>query len=132
MSAAIYSFVIIRFFVISKPPGLIYGFVILLIAFLFVIVSYVVCRKKQSPREVDKDERDKLIEKRAVIAAFAAFVLLLFSTYVVLCHVVGLDGSIPVWSIPFFLIIVVIPAITLVYFVAILVQYGRGGKDGQE
>ena len=128
LMAAMYSFVTIQLFVIRKPPGLIHGFVVLLSALLFVVSNYVVCRKKQSPREVVKDERDKLIEKRAAIAAFAAFVLLLLSTYIVLCFVVGLDGSIPVWSIPIFLIIVAMPAITAVYSVAILVQYGRRVK----
>ncbi len=131
LGVAIYSFVIIQLFVISKPPGFIHGFVVLLTALLYVISHYVVCRKNQSPREVDKDERDKLIEKRAAIAAFAAFALLLLSTYLVLCYVVGLDGSIPIWSIPIFLLIVVMPVIMLVYSVAILVQYGRGAKEEQ-
>ena len=129
LMATIYSFVTIQLFVIRKSPGLIHGLVVLLSALLFVVSHYVVCRKKQSPREVDKDERDKLIEKRAAIAAFAAFVLLLLSTYIVLCFVVGLDGSIPVWSVPVFLIIVAMPVIILVYSVAILVQYGRGSKE---
>jgi polyferredoxin len=129
LMAAVYSHIAIQLFVIRKPFGLISLCLCPLSMILFVIGQCIICRRKRNSHEVDKDEQDKLILKRAAIAAFAAFVLLLLSAYVVLYFVVGLNGSIPVWSIPVFLIIVAMPAIMLVYSVAILVQYGKGGKS---
>lgn len=127
LMAGTYSFATIQLFVIRKPLGLIHCLVPLLFFFLFMISYYIVCRKKRNSNEVNEDERDKLILKRAAIATFAVFVLLLISAYTVLWIAVGLKGSIPVWSVPVFLVIVAMPAMIFVYYVAVLVQYGKGG-----
>lgn len=132
LMAGTYSFATIQLFVIRKPPGLIHCLVPLLVFFLFMISCYVVCRKKRNSDEVNEDERDRLILKRAAIATFAAFVMLLVSAYTVLWFAVGLNGVIPVWSVPVFLVIVAMPAMIFVYSLAVLVQYGRGGQDGKE
>ena len=93
-------------------------------------IPIIFLRKKQSPREVDKDERDSLIEKRAVIAAFVSVWILLFVATIIPRFIVGLDGSIPVWSLAFINIGILL-IVLFVYSIAVLVQYGWGGKGGE-
>jgi O-antigen/teichoic acid export membrane protein len=98
--------------------------------FVFMAASIIFLRKKQSPTEVDSDERDDLIKKRAVLTAFVSVWILLFASSILLRFIVGPDGSIPVWTLPivnlgvFFFVI-------LFHSVAILTQYGLEGKDGE-
>ena len=128
---ASFGYIFVQFFILKKLPGLT-GLWPLLAAYCLLLGAPIVfLRKKQSPHEVDKDERDSLIEKRAVIAAFVSVWISLFAATMIPRFFVGIDGAIPVWSLAF--INVGILFITLaIYSVAILVQYGRGGKDGRE
>ncbi len=80
--------------------------------------------------EVESDERDDLIKKRAVIASFVTVWILLAGVTVVPRFVVGIKGLIPVWLLAFINLGVFLGAV-LVYLVAVLVQYGWGGKDGE-
>jgi len=93
--------------------------------------AFLLYRKKQSPAEVKSDERDNLIQKRAALVCFVLVWFLLIISYVILWHIVGLDGSIPLYILPFIYLGVFFTAI-LVFNVAVLVQYGRGGKDGEK
>ncbi len=88
-------------------------------------------RKKQSPAEVESDERDNLIKKRAVLVSFVSVWILLAALSIIPRFIVGPDGSIPVWLLPIMNVCVLILAL-LIHSVAVLVQYGWGGKDGQE
>jgi len=88
-------------------------------------------RIKQSRAEVDSDEGDDLIKKRAVLVSFTSVWILLFAATIIPWFAVGQDGSIPVCLLPIinfgvFLIV------ALVHSVAVLVQYGWGGKDGEK
>ncbi len=88
-------------------------------------------RIKQSPAEVNSDERDELIKKRAVLVSFASVWILLIAATIIPWFAVGQDGSIPVCLLPIinfgvFLIVM------LVHSIAVLVQYGWGGKDGEK
>ena len=121
----------IRLFVIKKLPTTFGAFWVLSGFFLLTGLMLYVIQKKQSPREVDKDERDSLIEKRAVIASFVSVWILLFAATIIPRFFVGLDGSIPVWSLAFINVGILI-IVLFVYSIAVLVQYGRGGKDGRE
>ena len=118
----------IRLFVVKKMPTIFGAFVVVLGFFLLTGLTLYVVQKKQSPREVDKDERDSLIEKRAVIAAFVSVWILLFAATIIPRFIVGLDGSIPVWSLAFINVGILL-IVLLVYSIAVLVQYGRGGKN---
>ncbi len=84
-------------------------------------------RKKQSSAEVESDERDDLIKKRAVQVCFISVWFLLITSYVILWHIIGIDGSIPLCILPFIYLGVFAAAI-LVYNIAVLIQYGWGGK----
>ena len=93
--------------------------------------AFLLYRKKQSSAEVESDERDDLIKKRAVLICFISVWFLLIASYAILWHIVGLDGSIPLCILPL-IYLGVFTAAMLVYNVAVLVQYGRGGKDGKK
>jgi len=97
---------------------------------LFIIVSVILLRIKQSRAEVDFDERDNVIKKNAVTVAFVSLWALLIAASFIPTLIVGDEGAIPVCFLPVihfgvFLIVM------LVYSVAILVQYGRKGKENE-
>jgi uncharacterized Tic20 family protein len=125
---ASFGYIFVQFFV-RKKLGLTGVWPLLAAYGVLLGVPIIFLRKKQSPREVDKDERDSLIEKRAVIAAFVSIWILLFAATIIPRFIVGLDGSIPVWSLAFINVGILL-IVLFVYSVAVLVQYGRGGKDG--
>jgi len=87
--------------------------------------------KKQSPTEVESDERDDLIKKRAALVSFVSVWILLYAATVIPWFIVGLEGSIPVFLLPFINVGILL-VVLLIYSVAVLVQYGRGGKDGKK
>ena len=96
----------------------------------FIVVTWICMLRKQSPKEVDSDERDKLIKRRAVLVGFVSVWILLAAVSIILWLIHGLDGAIPVW----FLTIInlcVFSVVALIYQIAILVQYGWRGKDGE-
>jgi len=91
------------------------------------VASVIFTCKKQSPIEVEADERDKLIQRRAIVVSFISVGILLALTCLILRFIIGISGTITVWEftlINFFIFYVAL----LVYSVAILVQYGWGGQ----
>ena len=102
----------------------------LLVISLFIIISAVLLRIKQSRAEVEFDERDNAIKKNAVIVSFVSLWALLIAASIIPTLIVGDEGAIPVCFLPVINIAVFL-IVMLVYSVAILVQYGRGVK-GEE
>jgi len=127
----IFIYLFVSLFVIKRFPGGFDFFCVLAAASLIVIGGFVYIRRKQSPAEVDSDERDGLIKKRAVTVSFVSSGLLLAAASVIPRFVVGMDGMVPVWLLPFINITVFLLAM-VVYCVAVLVQYGWGGKSGKD
>jgi len=106
---------------VSPAWALLVPFGVIFITSLFWV------RKKQSPAEVESDERDGLIKKRAVIASFVSAWILLVVASVIPVYIVGEDGFMPVILLP--AINVSILTITIpIYSIAVLVQYGRSDK----
>jgi hypothetical protein len=91
----------------------------------------VVLRKKQSPAEVDSDERDGLIRKKALVVSYTSVWILFTISIFILWFSFGSDGTISMWVFPFIILEVFFVAM-IIYSIAILVQYGRGRKDGEE
>jgi len=87
-------------------------------------------RRKQSRAEVDSDERDKLISRRALIATYFFLWCLLIAICVIPQFVIGQEHRIPLGVLPLVLFGIMIIC-NLVYSAVILVQYGRGGKGGE-
>jgi len=127
---AILGYVFIGIFIFEKLPGRFDWFLWWLVYLLLLGGAFIFLRRKQSPAEVNFDERDDLIKKRAAQVCFISVWILLITSYAILWHIVGLDGSIPLWILPFIYLGVFFAA-GLVYNVAVLVQYGWRGKDGE-
>ena len=105
-----------------SPEG--FGRFFWLPAFLLITgIAIFFIRKKQSPAEVDSDERDNMIKKRAVLAAFVSVWIILSAVSIVPRFIVGPDGSVPIWLLPI-INVSVFYIVLLVYSVAVLVQYG--------
>lgn len=102
----------------------------LLVISLFIIISVVLLRIKQSRAEVDFDERDNAIKKNAVMVSFVSLWVLLIAASIIPNCIVGDEGAIPVCFLPVINFAVFL-IVMLVYSVAILVQYGRGAR-GEE
>jgi hypothetical protein len=110
------------------------SFVRLLIEFvLFVIFGgflwlWPFLRKRwREKKQVVFDERDQLIHKRAVLAAYVVLWLYLVAVCVIPWWLVGPHGSISANMLPFILI-GALAIFTFVQNLAVLVQYGWGGK----
>ena len=71
-----------------------------------------------------------IIKKRAVLASFVSVWILLAAATAIPQFVIGTGGTIAVWLLTFINLGVLLGAL-LVYTVAILVQYGNGGKDNE-
>ena len=110
-------------------------FVTAFIVFAFRAVIQKAKAKKQGTAKVDYDERDKLIEKRAMLAFLYFLLIALAGASVIPQLIVGRTGAIPAWLLPIINFGVVLVA-SIGFAVAILIQYGwrgrdRGGKDEQ-
>ncbi len=127
---ATFGYIYVQLFILRKLPGLTDIWPLATIYCVLLIMPVILMRKKQSPQEVEKDERDRMIEKRAVIAAFVAVWILLFAASLIPRFIVELDGAIPVWSLAFINVGILV-IVLLVYSVVVLVQYGWRGKDGK-
>lgn len=124
------AYVFFRIFVLKKTPvGFVGRFLPLAVLILVGGTLLVWTFKRQSPREVKVDERDKLIDNRAAMAAFVSALIVFLAISGIPRLVLGDDGCIPAWSLPlinFGAFIIV----TMIYFAAILIQYGwRNRKE---
>jgi apolipoprotein N-acyltransferase len=129
MSALLLAIVITIAVVAKMPRSLIWLW--FLLTYGIIGLSLIFLRKRQSPVEVDLDERDKLIKKRAMLTCYFSLWGFFIATCTVPWLIVGPEGSIPVCVLPVILLLVFIIVMT-VNSVAILAQYGRRSKDGQE
>ena len=102
----------------------------LIVFWAFIVVTWICMLRKQSPKEVDSDERDKLIKRRAVLIGFVSVWILLAAVSIALWLILGLDGAIPVWLLTI-INLCVFSVVALIFQIAILIQYGRRGKDGE-
>ncbi len=105
-------------------------FIALILICLFVPYLIFIFRK-QSPAEVESDERDRLIMKRAVLISFVSTWILLVASCIIPRFIVGYEGCIPIWVISLVNVCIFMAAM-FIYSCAVLVQYRWGGKDGQE
>lgn len=111
-----------------RPLGqIVVGFVVLVGLALLAWTIFLLVRRP-SPAEPEADERDRMIRARATVVSFAGSWLLLGVVVLVLGLTLGQTGTIPVYLLTVILLGVAV-VIQIVHGVAILVQYGRGGKD---
>ena len=91
-----------------------------------LLVPVYFINKRKDPREVDMDERDKRIIKRALLASFVLLAGLLGLAFVVALFVLGIQGTLSgtmdeLSAVIYFVFI----AFILVLSLAVLFQYGR-------
>ena len=115
-------------FGLKKFPDKSFMYATLAVFFLITVISLICLSKKQSPEEPESDERDKLIQRNAVIAAFVSVWVLLFIANISLQLRFGAGGLIPVWSLAI-IHVAILCIVLVVWSVAVLVQYGKGGRD---
>ena len=136
ISLAIFSFSIAlagynfyREFVAKKLPDSFLGRHWSAFAFLAIFIpAIILLRKKQSPAEVDSDERDGLIRKKALVASYTSVWILFTIAILILWLAFGLEDTMAVWLFPLIILEVFFIAM-IIYSIAILIQYGRGGKN---
>ena len=87
-------------------------------------------RRKQSSKEADSDERDKSIEKKAVLVSFISVWVLLAAETIIPRFIVGLDGSIPVWMLAIMNVAILYVAMAI-FYAAVLIQYSWRGRNGE-
>jgi hypothetical protein len=88
-------------------------------------------KKPQGQDKVISDERDDLIIKRAASAAHTSFWWVFFISSFLSFLVIGPKSSVPIITLPLMAFGGAL-FMKIVCSVAILVQYGWGGKDGTE
>ncbi len=131
LSLATIACILIKIFLLKSFPEGFGGYFPLVAYGVILVAAHVVMRKKQSPAEVDKDERDKLIEKNAVLVSFVSVFLLLYTSVAILWFIIGGSGLIPVYLLVFINLGVFFIA-GAIFCIAVIVQYSRRGKDGQQ
>ena len=123
LTLAMLAYVFFQLFVLKKTPeGFAGRFLPLAVLILVGGTLLVWTFKRQSPREVGADERDKLIDNRAAMAAFVSAYIVLPLVSVIPKLVLGNDGCIPAWSLPLINMGALV-IIMMVYSAAILAQY---------
>jgi hypothetical protein len=85
---------------------------------------------KRKPSDVDFDERDNSVRKNAVLVAFVGLWIVLLAASIIPLFIVGDTSSIPVYLLPIINLGVFL-IVMLIYSVAVLVQYCRGGKENE-
>lgn len=114
-----------------RPLGQIVVGSIALAGFALLALTIFLLVRRQSPAEPEADERDRMIWRRAAAISFASSWLLLAVVVLVLGLTLGQTGSIPVYLLTVILLGVAVTT-SLVHGMAILIQYGRGAKDGEK
>lgn len=98
----------------------------------FLLVPIYFIERKKEPREVDMDERDKRIIKRAILAGFVFLAGILSAAFVAALFGLGLQSTLSVTmdersAVIYFTLIAFILALSL----AVLVQYGWREKGSE-
>ena len=95
-----------------------------------IVLGLLFIFRKQSPKEVDSDERDRLIKLRAALVSFVSVWILLAVVTLTCRFAVGIEGAVSVWALSIINFVVFLAAM-MIYWIAVLVQYGRGGKENE-
>jgi hypothetical protein len=95
----------------------------------FLLVPIYFINRKKDPREVDMDERDKRIIKRAILASFVLLAGMLGVAFIATLFALGIQGTLSVTmdelsAVIYFTFIAFIFVLSL----AVLFQYGRRAK----
>jgi len=103
----------------------------LFLTFFAMGLSIIFLKKKRGSSEVDYDERDIVIKRKALFVSYITLWIMVSLACIIPFGITDQRGTIPVSALvpALFLMFTIV---MLVYSVTILVQYGRGGKDGEK
>jgi len=122
---------LINMFILKANIPTIFGAYLSLAAiFATPVIAYFSMRRGQSPVEPDSDERDRLIEQKAVGFTLFAVCFFLCAASVIPFSFVGQKGSIPAVAMPVINLGIFVNTM-IVHSIAVLIQYGRGGKENE-
>lgn len=114
---------------ISFAPVLMFASVVIW-GGLFWLFPFIQGKFRKDKMKISFDERDQLIHKRAVMVAYVVLWLYFVTACVIAWCIVGPHGTVSVNVMPLTLLGGII-IFTSVQGLASVIQYGRGGKDGQ-
>jgi len=98
---------------------------------LFWLFPFIEKKVRKDKKKISFDERDQLIHKKAVMAGYVVLWIYFVAACVIAWCIVGPHGSISVNVMPLTLLGGLV-IFTLAQGLASLIQYGRGGKDGEK
>ena len=98
---------------------------------LFWLFPFIQGKFRKNKKKIYFDERDQLIHKRAVMVAYTVLWIYFVAACVIAWCIVGPHGTVSVNVMPLTLLGGLI-IFTSVQGLASVVQYGRGGNDGEE
>jgi len=105
--------------------------VFLVLAYIAMGLSVILFRRKQSPSEVDYDERDIAIKQKAIFASYITLWILVFLACTIPFRIFSLHIQIiPVSLLPIALFLMFL-IVMLVYSLTILIHYGRKEKNNE-
>jgi uncharacterized Tic20 family protein len=133
LTLAMLTYIFFQLFVLKKTPegGRFLKLTVLILLFLLYGSLIVWSLKRQSSKEVEADERDKLITNRAAMAAFISAWIVLPIVSVLPRFILGDNGCIPAWSLPLINFGALI-IIMMVHSTAVLAQYFFRVGDGDK
>jgi uncharacterized Tic20 family protein len=127
------AYIFFQLFVLKKTPegGRFLKLTVLILLFLLYGSLIVWSLKRQSPREIEADERDKLITNRAAMAAFISAWIVLPVVSIIPQFIVGDNGCVPAWSLPL-IIFGALLILMMLHSTAVLIQYFFRRSDGDK
>ena len=103
---------------------------LIILSLVAMASSLVFLRTKQSSKEVDYDERDVAIKRKALLVSHTTIWVLIFLGCALPVIITNQRGTFPVVAFPIALFVLSM-ADMIVYSLTILIQYGRSG-DGNK
>ena len=121
---------IFSFLVINIPIKLVASVIIFVLC--CIVAALYLHRSKLARQGTSQyDERDKSIHKTAALAGYITAFLVLFSTILIVFLTFGPGGSVDIGHL-FSIFILGCLGLFFGDSIAVLIQYGRGGKDGEK
>lgn len=135
LTLPMFAYAFYKLFILKESATDLERFLLLLAALILVVGTLlgllVWAPKRQSPREPVADERDKQITHKAAMVTLISACISLPVVSVIPRLIIGDNGCIPAWSLPFIIFgALLIPG--TIYWIAVLAQYFFRRGDGDK
>ena len=102
-----------------------------IVLLITVITGLYWLNKKQSPKEVAEDERDRIIKYKAAVSALVCLLVMLGIATMAVQFIIGTDSEVPVVVVTFINVFAGLAAM-FAYTLATLVQFHSNRKNGKD